>query len=138
MKKYDNYTSHLKVLQKAPAQDISNEFIVSGIIDKFTIQFELGWKALKELLIYEGVSAGKTGSPREIIKAAYKCFDFIDEEIWLTMLKERNNTSHIYDGKAAEKLAAEIIEKFIPAFEEVKEGIEKQYGVNLQELEDNN
>jgi hypothetical protein len=36
MKKYDNYTSHLKVLQKAPAQDISNEFIVSGIIDKFT------------------------------------------------------------------------------------------------------
>jgi nucleotidyltransferase substrate binding protein (TIGR01987 family) len=137
MKKYDNYTSHLKILQKAPEQDISNEFIVSGIIDKFAIQFELGWKVMKELLIYEGVHAGKTGSPREIIKAAYQCFDFIDEETWLTMLKERNNTSHIYDGEAAKKLAAVIIEKFIPAFQDVKEGIERQYGVNLKELECN-
>lgn len=128
MKKFDNYVSHLKVLQKAPQQDRENEFIVSGIIDKFTIQFELGWKVLKELLICEGITVGKSGSPREIIKAAYKCFDFIDQEVWLPMLRERSNTSHIYDGEAAKKMIDRVIEEFIPEFVEVQEGIERWYG----------
>lgn len=127
MKKVDNYISHLKILKQAPLQDLTNEFIVSGIIDKFTIQFELGWKVLKELLIYEGVAAGKTGSPREIIKAAYRCFDFVDEEVWLSMLKERNNTAHIYDGNAAKKLVARIIDEFIPEFENMQIKILERY-----------
>ena len=129
MKKFDNYTSHLKVLQKAPEQDLTNEFIVSGIIDKFTIQFELGWKVLKELLIYEGIAVGKSGSPREIIKAAYQCFDFMNQDIWLSMLQERNNSSHIYDGEAAEKLVDRIIHEFTPEFIAVQEGIHKWYGI---------
>lgn len=80
MKKFDNFVSHLAVLQKSPKQDLNNEFIISGIIDKFSIQFELGWKVLKELLLYEGISGGKTGSPREIIRESYQCFDFMDED----------------------------------------------------------
>ena len=35
---------------------MNNVFIISGIIDKFSLQFELGWKVLKELLKYEGRS----------------------------------------------------------------------------------
>ena len=51
--------SHLSVLLRAPKEDLSNEFIVSGIIDKFFIQFELGWKLLKEMLAYDGPSMEK-------------------------------------------------------------------------------
>ena len=47
MKKYENYVSALKSLRKAPEQDLSNDFIQSGIIDKFELQFELGWKLFK-------------------------------------------------------------------------------------------
>ena len=72
MKKFENYVSNLNILETAHKQDLSNEFIIGGVIDKFFIQFELGWKVLKELLIYEGVAAAKSGSPREIIKEAYK------------------------------------------------------------------
>ena len=50
MKKFDNFVSHIDVLAKAKDEDLENEFIISGIIDKFSIQFELGWKVLKELL----------------------------------------------------------------------------------------
>lgn len=53
MKKYENYVSALKSLRKAPEQDLSNDFIQSGIIDKFGLQFELGWKLFKALLAYE-------------------------------------------------------------------------------------
>ena len=77
MKKYENYCTHLHVLETAAEQDLENEFIISGIIDKFFIQFELGWKMLKELLKYEGKAVGATGSPRAIIKEAYSIFHFL-------------------------------------------------------------
>ena len=70
MKKYESYIKNLDVLKLSDRQDLSNEFIISGIIDKFMLQFELGWKMLKSLLKYEGDSIGATGSPREIIKEA--------------------------------------------------------------------
>lgn len=47
MKKFDNYRKNLDVLRRSDQQDLNNEFIISGIIDKFSIQFELGWKVLK-------------------------------------------------------------------------------------------
>lgn len=42
MKKFDNYVSNLRVLERADKEMLSNEFIINGIIDKFCIQFELG------------------------------------------------------------------------------------------------
>ena len=105
MKKFDNYRKNLDVLRRSDQQDLNNEFIISGIIDKFSIQFELGWKVLKELLTYEGIDAAKTGSPREIIKQAYQYYPCIEEDVWLDMLSQRNNMAHIYDGNAAKALA---------------------------------
>ena len=92
MKKFDQYVRHLRILSRAFDEDLTNDFIVSGIIDKYYIQFELGWKVLKELLRYEGANQAATGSPREIIKTAYAYYDFMDESVWLGMLRDRNDT----------------------------------------------
>lgn len=127
MKKFDNFISNLDVLEKAENEDLNNEFILSGIIDKFFIQFELSWKVLKELLRYEGKSAANSGSPREILKAAYSVYDFIDEDIWLEMLKSRNDMTHIYDGEAAKRLVDMILRKYIPAFEIMRKKIQEKY-----------
>ena len=48
MKKFENYCLNLKVLAKAKNEDLNNEFIVGGIIDKFFVQFELGWKVRRQ------------------------------------------------------------------------------------------
>ncbi|MDD6037122.1 MAG: HI0074 family nucleotidyltransferase substrate-binding subunit [Lachnospiraceae bacterium] len=53
--------------------------------------YEPGWKVLKELMMYEGKNIANTGSPREIIKSAYSVYDFIEEQIWLSMLRVRND-----------------------------------------------
>ena len=37
----------------SPDQDLENEFVQGGVIDKFSLQFELGWKLLKALHAYE-------------------------------------------------------------------------------------
>lgn len=127
MKKFDNYKSNLAILSQANNEDLENEFIISGIIDKFFIQFELAWKVLKELLRYEGNSIANTGSPREIIKASYAVYEFIDEKLWLSMLRKRNDMAHIYDGNEAKELVKKIIDEYIPAFCLMKEEIEDRY-----------
>jgi len=117
--------SHLSVLLRAPKEDISNEFIVSGIIDKFFIQFELGWKLLKEMLAYDGKLISASGSPRSIIKASYECYDFIEEEIWLDMLRDRNDMTHIYNKSRAMELVNKIIQCYIPAFERMGKAVQE-------------
>ena len=127
MKKFDNYVSNLEILRKADSENLENEFIISGIIDKFFIQFELSWKVLKELLRYEGKSAAGSGSPREILKAAYELYDFIDEDIWLEMLKSRNDMTHIYDGEAAKRLVNSILHRYIPEYIKLRDRIFDKY-----------
>ena len=46
MKKFEHFKSNLKVLVTAENEDLSNEFIVGGIIDKFFVQFELGYQII--------------------------------------------------------------------------------------------
>lgn len=123
MKKYDNFHTHLMTLSRASEEDLGNEFIISGIIDKFFVQFELGWKVLKELLLQEGDLRGQTGSPREIIKAAFSCFDFLEEEIWLRMLRERNDCTHIYNEDMAKELVKHILEIYIPEFQKMDKAV---------------
>lgn len=134
MKRFEQYQSHLKVLKRAYQEDLNNEFIISGIIDKFFIQFELGWKVLKQLLQYEGKDIARSGSPREIIKASYACFDFMEEEVWLSMLQKRNDTTHIYNEEAARQLLDQILEVFIQEFERVGDAIGECYGEALDEI----
>lgn len=134
MKKFDNFNSNLEVLKRAGEEDIDNEFIISGIIDKFFIQFELSWKVLKELLRYEGSREARLGSPREILKTAYSVYDFINEDVWIEMLKSRNDMTHIYDGEAAKRLVNIILKKYIPEFLRMQTGILERYGDILQQI----
>lgn len=127
MKKFDQYVSHLRILSRAFDEDLTNDFIVSGIIDKYYIQFELGWKVLKELLRYEGANQAETGSPREIIKTAYAYYDFIDESVWLGMLRDRNDTTHIYNEEAARQLVNKVLDNYIHEFQVLEMKIKERY-----------
>ena len=134
MKKLENYVSHLRVLQQANQEDLDNEFIISGIIDKFSIQIELGWKLLKQLLAYEGSAASATGSPRGIIKEAYAVYPFFDGELWLAMLRDRNSMAYIYDGEAAKAIVKRILEEYIPQFVRLENELKQQYGDSLGQI----
>lgn len=133
MAKYQNYKANLSVLKRAPEQDLTNEFVQSGIIDKFVMQFELSWKLLKEALEYEGIVHASTGSPRMVIKASYTTYEFIDEELWLNMLTDRNRSEHVYDSTLAKRLVNTILDSYIGVFEKLLEELENMYGEDLLE-----
>lgn len=136
MRRYENYASALAVLSSAQHQDLENEFVQSGVIDKFALQFELGRKLLKRLLSYEGEAIAATGSPRDIIKAASAHYEFMDEERWLCMLRDRSSTTHVYDGEAAKRLVEKIITSYIPEFENLDRGLSDRYGSMLHASDD--
>ena len=132
MKKFDTFCSNLDVLSHANEQDLSNEFIQSGIINKFALQFELSWKLLKALLQYEGDPLGNAGSPREILKGAYRCYDFID--LWLDMLHDRNVIEHTYDAEELDRVLGRVLNDYIPSFFALRDAIRIRYGAELDQM----
>lgn len=122
------------MLSRASGEDLQNEFILSGIIDKFMLQFEMGWKLFQAALRYEGDTLAASGSPRAIIKEAYKYYSFLNEDVWLEMLNDRNDATHIYDGEAARKLTDKIIGCYIQEFLHVQKELLDLYGDRLHEF----
>ena len=128
MKKLDKFEICLNVLKNAYfALENDNEKYRTGIIGQFNITFELAWKALQEVLKLHGAAGAETGSPREILQLGYK-FGFIDEQsVWLTMLKKRNVSVHIYDEDEIYEMLLLIRDSFIPAFDVLKDTLRKKF-----------
>ncbi len=103
-----NVSLNLDVLGKALSRldeslqfDKSQPLVVDACIQRFEFCIELTWKTLKQCLALEGIEAN---TPRECMQQAYASHWLVDEAEWLSMLKDRNLTSHTYK----EDLALEI------------------------------
>ncbi len=79
--------------------------VIDATIQRFEFTFELFWKTLKKFLYKEGLDA-KT--PREILQSAYQLKWIHNEKLWLNMLNDRNETSHIYDEAMAKRIYKNI------------------------------
>lgn len=100
----------LKRLEESLSFDISQPLVVDACIQRFEFCIELTWKTLKKCLAIEGIEAN---TPRECIQQAYSIHWLNDETEWLSMLKDRNLTSHTYK----EDLALEIYHRLPAHFE---------------------
>ncbi len=117
MKKLDNFINCLNILKKADF-DFANENDIyrTGVIGQFNLTFELAWKALQAVLRTHGANGAESGSPKEILQLGYK-FGFLkDSTVWITMLKKRNTSVHIYNEDKIDELLLLIRDSFIPAF----------------------
>lgn len=133
MKKFENFKKNLGVLKDIDFKQASNVVYRAGIVAQFNLTFELAWKALQAVLYAHSVAEAETGSPREIIKLGYKVGFISDAEIWLDMLKSRNRSVHIYDEDEINELILFIRDKFIFAFAELENTLQKK----IEEAEKN-
>ena len=108
-----NLEKALLRLEEALSEDQQNSLIVDGTIQRFEFTIEIYWKMLKRLLQSEGI---ETKTPRETLKEAYQVGWFTNEKAWLQMLKDRNETSHVYD----EEMARRILQNIITYYPEMK------------------
>lgn len=96
-----NLGQALDRLEEALAVPEGQPLAIDGTIQRFEFSLELFWKTLKRLLAEEGV---KTTTPRETLKEAWQAGWLTDEDMWLDLLKARNETSHNYDEGAARRI----------------------------------
>lgn len=82
----------------------------AGLIQFFEIAFELSWKLLKDYLESEGFE--NINSPRSAIKFGIQ-IKLIDEgRVWLEMLNDRNETTHLYSVERINQIEGLIRNKY--------------------------
>ena len=83
-----------------------NDFEADGLIQRFEFTFELSWKLMKSYADYQGTDKEIMGS-RDAVRWAFESRLIEDSDIWMEMIKRRNDTSHNYD----EDTAVDVVEK---------------------------
>jgi nucleotidyltransferase substrate binding protein (TIGR01987 family) len=84
-------------------------------IKRFELTFELSWKALQFSLREQGFVCR---SPRESFRAVTRCGLLNNEEAWLTLMDDRNETVHTYDETVADQVYQRV-PVYLRLFEEL-------------------
>ena len=128
MKKFDNFKkayANLSLCRKYnEPYDVVTE---TGLVNLFSICFEQSWKAMKEILENHGYDEGKTGSPKMIMKLAYRAGMIKDEQAWLAMLDMRNTLAHSYNEDVAFDVIKHTKDTYLNLFEKLIEEIEEKW-----------
>ena len=101
--------------------------ILTGLVGLYEICFEQAWKMMKEILESHGYEEGATGSPKIVLKTAYKAGMIKEEESWIRALQERNNVAHSYNREIARGIVKRAKEEFYPLFCELKKEIDENW-----------
>ena len=73
MKKYENFCASLKNMKEIYDYDEPyNTVVLTGLVGLYEICFEQSWKMMKEILEIHGYEEGATGSPKIILRTAYR------------------------------------------------------------------
>jgi len=102
--KIKNFEKALDRLKEG-VKEAKNDLDKDGVIQRFEFTMETLWKALRAVLLYQGIECY---SPRSCIKEAFRANLISDDEIILDMLEDRNISSHVYDEERSNKIFERI------------------------------
>ena len=121
IQRFENYTKALQTVRQAVTlgeQRALSDLEQQGLIQGFEFTHELAWNVLKDYLEEQGF-AGVIGS-KNATREAFKNNLIKDGQVWMDMIKARNETSHTYETEVARRIAQSIATRFFPAFVEME------------------
>ena len=128
MKKFEIFQSALRNLEEIrKCKEPYETIVLTGQVALFEICFEQSWKAMKDILEYNGYDESRTGSPRSILKLAYQMGMIKDENLWLDALVTRNNVAHAYNHMIALSIVRDSKEKYYKMFCDLEAEIENNW-----------
>ena len=117
-----NFTKALTRLKEGIAKyDEADDLLRDGVIQRFEFTFELAWKTLKAVFEDEGLTG--LNSPKTVLREAFAAGLIKDDELWLSMLRDRNSTAHIYSEQLAIEICQNIQRKYVVEFVNLLEKI---------------
>ncbi len=124
-KKLNNYVRAVESLRTGlESFDSCDDLQRDGIIQRFEYTFELAWKTIQEYLKDEGFA--NINSPKGALREAYAAGLISDEATWLSMLKDRNSTAHVYNEDIAVQIVANIANLYAPVLVLLKTDLENR------------
>lgn len=120
-RKIENFSKALKKLEEAVNQ-AKTDIEIDGVIKRFEFTFELSWKAIKDVLYESGIMCV---SPKGCLKEAYAAGLIQEDEIWLSMLTDRNLSVHIYDERTSREIFKRIREIYMQELRDFEKRIKE-------------
>lgn len=115
--------SYTKLKEVSDIYDGNNDIIRDSLIQRFEFTYELTHKTLREFMKYLGVTL-ENSFPRTIFKKAYVNNLISDDKVWISLLEDRNSTSHIYNENLAKEIADRIKNQYVDAINELINNLE--------------
>jgi nucleotidyltransferase substrate binding protein (TIGR01987 family) len=91
-----------------------DDIIKEGLIQRFEYTHELAWKVMKDFLQESG-NTPIYGS-KDATRLAFSVEILHDGEVWMDMIKSRNQTSHTYNQETADEIFMKIVYEYAPEF----------------------
>lgn len=92
-----------------------SELEKQGLIQAFEFTHELAWNVMKDYFFFQGTST-ITGS-RDAVRESFQQGLIEEGEVWMEMIKSRNQTSHTYNQSVANEIVNKITKLYCPCFE---------------------
>lgn len=86
-----------------------------GVIQRFEFCAELSWKTLRVYLLDQGYT--EINSPKATLRKGFAEGAIQDDAAWLSLMDDRNRTSHIYDEETAAEIFSHIQSDYLPLFD---------------------
>ena len=127
--RFSNFNKALKKLSEAidyvkknPKEEVLDEILKEGIIQRFEYTHELAWNVMKDFLLEIGdvTLYGSKDATREAFKAKL----IKDGDVWMEMIKSHNKTSHTYNEETAQEIYLMILNEYHAAFLMFQEAME--------------
>jgi nucleotidyltransferase substrate binding protein (TIGR01987 family) len=106
LENYKKALSHLSFAINIASQRQLNEIEEQGFIKAFEFTFELAWNVMKDYLTDMGITeiVGSKGA----IRHAFNQGLITEGQTWLTMVTDRNRSSHTYENEIKNELLQKI------------------------------
>jgi nucleotidyltransferase substrate binding protein (TIGR01987 family) len=82
--RFENFQKALRLLDEPYQRDRASlsDLEKEGIVQRFEITFELGWKTLKDYLLFNGIAFEQI-TPRSVIKQEFAARVLANGQIWI-------------------------------------------------------
>lgn len=114
-----NYRRALSQLQKFIDHGQLNELEQQGLIKAFEFTHELAWNVLKDYLQYQGNNA--IHGSRDATREAFELGLLQDGDIWMSMIKSRNQSAHTYNKETADEISRLILNEYFSLFKTLEQ-----------------
>lgn len=116
-KAMNRFGAAVRLAAERPLSELESQ----GLIQTFEFTHELAWNLMKDWLEFQGLTS-MTGS-RDATREAFHAGIIHDGEIWMEMIKSRNESSHTYNIEVANRISAAILDRYWLLFAAFLEGM---------------